>query len=389
LRIALVARLFFRKAYRHLVNELGKRGHFIEVLCEMSSDFKDFYPQENINFHFFRGSGRGLGSRLAFNLFVTSTLKNLMSKHPLELVLIEQEGASGTLPRLYNLAPMVTYVTQCLPIFPLGKWERASFIKLVKSNLYTGAEASQLFFSDMILFESKSALDVFHPILQRIEKIRSRTYLIPQGVPTKLYKPMTQSNVEYIDVQDKRPLILAVPGTLSVWKGVVELLHTVPIIVERFPDSLFIIVGRTPPIVDKIVIEAVDNLIRSKYASHLKFLSNVPLSDLIKLYGAADLFVHASYFESSANVVLEAMASAKPAVITQTGLYKELSELSFGGTVTPVGNSFLLSKAIINMLSLDEQSKLNMGNINRQIVEQHFSVESWADRLEKVFQVLI
>jgi glycosyltransferase involved in cell wall biosynthesis len=141
--------------------------------------------------------------------------------------------------------------------------------------------------------------------------------------------------------------------------------------------------------VDKIVIEAVDNLIRSKYASHLKFLSNVPLSDLIKLYGAADLFVHASYFETSANVVLEAMASAKPAVITQTGLYKELSELSFGGTVTPVGNSFLLSKAIINMLSLDEQSKLNMGNINRQIVEQHFSVESWADRLEKVLQVLI
>jgi len=52
------------------------------------------------------------------------------------------------------------------------------------------------------------------------------------------------------------------------------------------------------------------------------------------------------------------------------------------------GNRFLLSNAITDILTLDKQYRLEVGNINRHIVEQRISEESGADRLKIAFRVL-
>lgn len=79
------------------------------------------------------------------------------------------------------------------------------------------------------------------------------------------------------------------------------------------------------------------------------FVGVVPHEKIKKYYNSSDLFVLPSLNEGMSNTVLEAMASALPIIITDTGGAKEL--VNGNGIVIPQKNPKAISKAINNYLN--------------------------------------
>ena len=93
--------------------------------------------------------------------------------------------------------------------------------------------------------------------------------------------------------------------------------------------------------------------------------------DLIPYYQNADIFILPSLSEGMPNVVLEAMASGLPVVMTPCGGSKEL--IDDNGFVVDIEDFC----APIIRLCQDEELRISMGNKGRERVRKYFS---WSEK---------
>ena len=385
--VVLVARLFYRKAFQHLANELSRKGVTVHVICQQHEFKKYFRPERNVIIHSLAmDSTLGFRSRLTFNRFVRAEAKKLVYYHTADVIQVEGEGAAGLfLFPVVKKIPTISVVNQCLPDYPFGKWEAPSATSLFPRKFYSIAESLQLLQSDRIVFESASALESYSQVIKRF-RILNKVSLVPSGVDAGLFKWQESSIRQEMGLPDRGFLILAVPGSMTTWKGVPLILSTVPKVVERYPNAHFLLLGKNDDYsTDEASKHILGQLLSSKYARNVMFLSKIPVGQLIQLYAACDLFVHASFFESAANVVLEAMACKRPLVVTATGYFRELESLNFGGKIVPIGDRSALEKAISELIETDPKRREIMGRRNRAIIEEHFTVEIWANRMKEIY----
>ncbi len=384
--VVLVAKLFYRKAFRWLANELSKQGVTVHVICQQDEFKKYFKPERNVIIHSLEmDSTLGFRSRLTYNWFVRTEVKNLVDNQAVDTILVEGEGAAGLF--LFSGSrkiPVITLVNQCLPDYPFGKWEAPYAASFFLRKFYSFAESIQLLLSDGIVFESASAIQSYSQAIKRFRAM-GKVSLIPSGVDKDLFKWQESSIRQRIGVPDSAFLIFAVPGSMTRWKGVPLILSTVPKIIDRCPNTYFLLVGKNDDYsTDGASKSVLDRLLSSGYARNVVLVSRVPLEQLVKLYAACDLFIHASFFESAGNVVLEAMSCERPLVITATGYFRELERLSFGGKVVPIGDRSALEKAIIEFIETTPERREMMGRRNLAIIEEHFTVELWANRIKEL-----
>ena len=108
------------------------------------------------------------------------------------------------------------------------------------------------------------------------------------------------------------PLIVCVSNFYP-YKGHGELVEAAARVVARFPDAIFLLVGR-----DSGTLEATRDQVRELgIEGSVRFLgSRTDVPDLLR---ASDLFVHPSREEGFSNAVLEAMAAGLPVVAFDVG----------------------------------------------------------------------
>lgn len=384
--IVLVARLFYRKSFRLLANELSKQGVTVHVICQQHDFKKYFRPERNVIIHSLEiDSMLGFRSRLTFNRFVRTEVKKLVNNQAVDVILVEGEGAAGSFLFSGSVKiPTITVVNQRLPDYPFGKWEAPSATSFFLTKFYAFAESFQLLQSDGIVFESASAMQSYSQVIKRFRAM-GKVSLIPIGVDKDSFKWQESSIRQKIGVSDDAFLIFAVPGSMTRWKGAPLILSTVPKIIERYPNTYFLLLGKNDDYsTDKASRSVLEQLLSSRYARNVILVSEVPLEQLVQLYAACDLFVHASFFETAANVVLEAMACKRPLIITATGYFRELERLNFGGKVVPIGDRSALEKAIIEFIETAPERREMMGRRNRAIIEEHFTPELWANRMKEI-----
>jgi glycosyltransferase involved in cell wall biosynthesis len=123
------------------------------------------------------------------------------------------------------------------------------------------------------------------------------------------------------------PLLLAVGSLLPV-KGHAPLIEALPILIRRLPPALrgvrLRIVGDGP---ERAALAAL--ISRLGLGARVELAGEVPYQAMPAQYAAADLFVHASHYESQCLSLLEALACGLPVVSTPVGLAPEL--LADGG----------------------------------------------------------
>ena len=103
---------------------------------------------------------------------------------------------------------------------------------------------------------------------------------------------------------------------------------------------------------------------------------------------AMDLVVHASIIgEPFGQVVIEAMAAAKPVVATRGGGVPEIDVDSQTGLLVPMGDANAMADAICALLENYERACL-IGNTARNHVKNNFMIHHVARKMEAIYASL-
>ncbi len=174
--------------------------------------------------------------------------------------------------------------------------------------LSTGKKIQDLTLAAASLFYSIAGV-LYAPNVELCNLLEAETgrpcFLMPRGVDTELFTPAKRETTRGED----RPFVLGFVGRLSVEKNV-TLLATIHdrLLAMGVRNFRFRIIGHG----------AEEAALRERM-THVEFAGVLLGEELAKAYAGMDLFVFPSHTDTFGNVVLEALASGVPAIVTPDG----------------------------------------------------------------------
>ncbi len=150
------------------------------------------------------------------------------------------------------------------------------------------------------------------------------------------------------------------------------------ILLQKHPQARFILAGADygtqPSIVRQIESSGLGSKIKLLGAN----------SSPEEIFAALDVYICASEAEGFSNVILEAMACAKPVIATAVGGNPEAVRHEHSGFLVPVGNVAALSHRADALLA-DESLRKRMGLKGRELVELEFSLSAMVTAQQELY----
>jgi len=185
----------------------------------------------------------------------------------------------------------------------------------------------------------------------------------------------------------RSPHRIGLVGRISPWKGQHIFIQAAALVLKRFPEARFFIIGAALFGEDRY-----DQEIR-RLPEQLGIEDNVEFSgfrsNIHDVIAELDLLVHASTMgEPFGQVIIEGMAAGKPVVATNGGGVPEIVEDGRTGILVPMSDVEAMASAICQILSDPVRAK-TMGMRARQRVADRFTIEQTARRVEAVYAELL
>ncbi len=206
---------------------------------------------------------------------------------------------------------------------------------------------------------------------------------IPNGIAERQRDETPEQTRRRLGIEPDDVLIVSV-GALETRKGHHILIEAFGLALSRRPDirARLVIDGEGPQ--RRRLLHQISELGLEKQVSIID-----PEPNVWNLYSASDIVVLASLFdEDFPNVVLEAMANAKPVVASRiAGTPEQVLDGVTGILVRP-GDTLELSVAI-EKLVLSPELRNRLGNAGRKRFEEHFTAEAAARRYFDLYNSLL
>jgi glycosyltransferase involved in cell wall biosynthesis len=205
---------------------------------------------------------------------------------------------------------------------------------------------------------------------------REKLVAIPNGVDVGRFAGAAPISLVQLGLAEGRKAIVFV-GRLDPQKGLDDLLRTVPRVFDALPQHDLVLVGDSPER---------PNL--TKLAAQLGIATRVHFAgwraDVPAILAAAEIVVLPSRWEGMPNVVLEAMAAAKPVVANRVeGVAELLGRSTIDQCVVP-GNRQEFADRIIQ-LAQNPQIVADLGRQNQQRATELFSIETMVGSYERLY----
>ncbi len=199
-------------------------------------------------------------------------------------------------------------------------------------------------------------------------------------------QPASGATVRPFPLDSARPRIGLV-GRISPWKGQDIFLRAAAQILKTYPGARFELIGAAL-FAEREFEDSLHQLCRTlgieKSVEFVGFVDDVP-ARLEQL----DLFVHASTTgEPFGQVIVEAMAAAKPVVATNGGGVPEIVIDKVTGLLVPMGDAVAMAEAVEFLLANPEQAQ-EMGRVGRGRVLDEFTIQKSAKMVEDVYKRLL
>lgn len=206
--------------------------------------------------------------------------------------------------------------------------------------------------------------------------------VIPSAVnPQRFSKDLDFSKIEKRHALSGKKVILFV-GRLVGHKGIDYLIDSATLTPK---DVRYVIVG-SGPYLDKLK----KRVRLKKVEKKVIFTGRVPFDDIPRYFSACDVFVlpSISRLEAFGLVILEAMASSKPVIVSNIpGVTEVVTEDVQGLHVEPMNAEDLAEK--INILLSDEQMQRRMGDAGRKKVEEEYTWDKVVGQIEEVYKGVV
>ena len=205
--------------------------------------------------------------------------------------------------------------------------------------------------------------------------------VINNGANTNLFKPLNQKQVKKeLGLEETKKYVCFV-GHLAAWQGVEFLIRAAPLILKKYSNVHFLIVG-DGVMKDKLMETASKLGLSDKFT----FTGRIPYEHVPMYMNAADICVAPFIKERNSKIGLSALktyeylACGKPIVASSISGVKDLIEASEGGIAVTPENPEELASAIMRLLS-DENSRTLMGKKGRNYVVKNHSWEGVAKKI--------
>lgn len=212
-----------------------------------------------------------------------------------------------------------------------------------------------------------------------------RSAMIPSGFNTDIFKPDSQMG-EQIRQKNHIPTNAPVIGyfaRLDVMKNHEALLKTIPLVLQKKPQTHFILAGRG---IEK------NNPLLKQWLSNIAELDQIHLlgerQDIHELYNALDLFVMTSRWgEGLPSVIGEAMSSGIPCLVTDVGDNRRL--VGDTGMFISSEKPETIAQEIIQMLETTQSDRETMSLKARERILAYFQISYIAQQYTRLYQDII
>lgn len=167
-------------------------------------------------------------------------------------------------------------------------------------------------------------------------------------------------------------------GHMVAHKGQIFLVEAAPLILQKFPDARFFIVGDGPlrtALADRARELALDGKI---------FFPGFR-TDIAEFLNLFDVFVMPSRTEGLGTSVLDALACGAPVVASSAGGIPEMIEHGRTGRLVEPENPAALADGVINLLS-DRTMARALADEGRKMVSNKFSVDAMVEKTLEIYE---
>lgn len=175
--------------------------------------------------------------------------------------------------------------------------------------------------------------------------------------------------------------VLFVGGVGAREKGLYDIFKTIPTVIKRCKNILFLFVACSD--VDKLnsICE------REEIASHTRFLGYLHGDEKVKVFAESDIFILPSYAEGLPITMLEAMAVGLPVIATSVGAIGEIVENGINGFLIEAGDYTALADKIV-ILAQDGKLRLKMGQNNIEKIKKKYDKNVVIRKLDNKYHEL-
>lgn len=167
-------------------------------------------------------------------------------------------------------------------------------------------------------------------------------------------------------------------GRLVEAKGLTHLFEAMARLRSTYPNLMLTIVGDGP---DRRTFEKI--VAKKELSSVVRFVGSKSQADVATILADSDLFVLPSYAEGVPVVLMEALGSGIPAVVSYVGGVGEIVEDGVNGFLVQPGDPDQLADRIGQLLA-DPTLRAKMGANGRNKVEAEFDSKAQAVRLAEI-----
>lgn len=180
--------------------------------------------------------------------------------------------------------------------------------------------------------------------------------------------------------------IVALPARLQRWKGQESFIRAIPLVLARFPNAHFLVVGGSLFGLEHDFKGFLERLAGDLgVGAHVHFTGH--RQDVHRILAASDVFVHASIHpEPGANALIEAMAMGKAIVATNIGCVPELLGESEAGFLIPPEDPPAMAQAIGRFLA-DAALRRRLGEAAQRRAQERFSAPVMTRKIEDILEI--
>jgi glycosyltransferase involved in cell wall biosynthesis len=154
-------------------------------------------------------------------------------------------------------------------------------------------------------------------------------------------------------------------------------------VTATMPEIHFVAVGDVDPVIAKPLLRLIERLGLQNGFIFLGFRSDVP-----EILSQLDVFVLSSVSEGFPLVTLEAMAAAKPVIVTRSGGSQEMVEDGRTGLLIPPADPDALAEKICELFANPERAAA-LARTGRAKVESQFTLERMIRNYEHLYERLM
>ncbi|NQT95210.1 MAG: glycosyltransferase family 4 protein, partial [Candidatus Omnitrophica bacterium] len=214
--------------------------------------------------------------------------------------------------------------------------------------------------------------------------------VVHHGIDTSLFKPGNKENITKKYNELKGHKIIFHPARMGLAKGCDVSVKAMRHVIEEIPDAMLILAG-TKNIIDWGSTQQKDiayilYLIDIFGLKKNTFINVFTLEEIVSLYALCDVCVYPSSSpEPFGLTMLEAQASGKPIIVTNSGGMPEVIKDGINGFIIGVKDHETLASRITQLL-LNKRLSERLGYTGREIVETNFTKEVMARNVSKVYE---